>query len=93
MADNGDLDYIRLPSFFKHFSEARSMEELRLPPEWVRIHGGDLSFQCKLRDNRIVHGDFLTFMLVDVGKFQVERYNPGTRCPPHSDIESEFMVN
>ncbi|KAL1560096.1 B3 domain-containing protein REM1-like [Salvia divinorum] len=39
------------------------------------------------RDNRIAHGDNLTFTLVDVGTFQVKRYSMGTGCPPRTDIE------
>ncbi|KAL1553427.1 B3 domain-containing protein-like protein [Salvia divinorum] len=47
-SDDGALTYHRLPSFVKVFSAVRNMDELRLPPEWVALHGGDLPFQCKL---------------------------------------------
>ncbi|XP_042041109.1 uncharacterized protein LOC121786536 [Salvia splendens] len=34
-----------------------------------------------IRSNGIVHGDYLTFTLVDVGTFNVKRYDMGTHCP------------
>ncbi|XP_047956640.1 uncharacterized protein LOC125202305 [Salvia hispanica] len=48
MADNADREYLRLPSFCKRFSELHSMDELRLPPEFVAQHGAELPFDCRL---------------------------------------------
>ncbi|KAG6411511.1 hypothetical protein SASPL_129594 [Salvia splendens] len=48
MANNDERDYLRLPSFFKRFSEDTSMDELRLPPEFVAVHGQELPFDCRL---------------------------------------------
>ncbi|KAL1568936.1 B3 domain-containing protein REM1-like [Salvia divinorum] len=118
MAADGedDVDYLRLPSFVKVFSEARNMDELRLPPEFIGRYGEELPFDCRLvmpngvtwtvrllkiasgahfqvgwaefrRDNRLHHGDFLIFTLVDVGTFRVKRYNMSSGCAPRSDLE------
>ncbi|XP_047940711.1 B3 domain-containing protein REM20-like [Salvia hispanica] len=117
MANNGDLDYFRLPTFFKTFSEDNSMDELRIPLEFVANHGVELPFDYRLvmpksrqwrvrllriasgchfhaewADfrivNNIVHNDFLTFTMVDVGVFHVKRYKPNTGCPPLSDLQT-----
>ncbi|XP_042046329.1 uncharacterized protein LOC121792445 [Salvia splendens] len=88
MADNGGLDYFRLPSFFKKFSEDHSMDELRV--RLLRIasrchfHNGWAEFRLY---NRIVHSDVLTFTLVDVGVFHVKRYKPNSGFPPLSDLQ------
>ncbi|KAG6426800.1 hypothetical protein SASPL_111034 [Salvia splendens] len=41
MGDNGAMDYFRLSSFMKKFSEDHSLNELA-------IHGADLPFHCRL---------------------------------------------
>ncbi|XP_047945734.1 B3 domain-containing protein REM20-like [Salvia hispanica] len=48
MGDNGAIDYLRLPSFMKKFSEDTSLNELRLPPEFVALHGANIPFDCRL---------------------------------------------
>ncbi|KAG6392948.1 hypothetical protein SASPL_147177 [Salvia splendens] len=48
MANNGAMEYLRLPSFMKKFSEATSLNELRIPPEFVALHGANLPFDCRL---------------------------------------------
>ncbi|XP_047948930.1 B3 domain-containing protein REM20-like [Salvia hispanica] len=48
MGDIGALAYLRLPSFMKRFSEDHSMDELRVPPEFVATHGDELPFDCRL---------------------------------------------
>ncbi|XP_047961463.1 B3 domain-containing protein REM20-like [Salvia hispanica] len=107
---NGPDDYHRLPTFLKVYRLEKHKEEMRLPPEFVGIHGGDLPFDCRLvwpnrvrhivrilklangfyfctgwpqfvHANGIEHGDYLTFTLVDVGTFNVRRYDMGTHCP------------
>ncbi|XP_047953975.1 B3 domain-containing protein At1g16640-like [Salvia hispanica] len=41
------MDYFNLPSFMKKFNVDTSLNELRIPPEFVSIHGADLSFDCR----------------------------------------------
>ncbi|KAL1545112.1 B3 domain-containing protein REM1-like [Salvia divinorum] len=90
-ANYGALDYHSLPSFMKVFSVTRKMEELRLPPEWVRLHEGDLPFQCRLvmpngmrwtvRNLRISSG----CLSRSVGhNLEIKT---GSGCPPRSDLE------
>ncbi|KAG6395957.1 hypothetical protein SASPL_142091 [Salvia splendens] len=42
------MEFLRMPSFIKTFSEATSMNELRIPPEFVALHGANLPFDCRL---------------------------------------------
>ncbi|KAG6410394.1 hypothetical protein SASPL_128452 [Salvia splendens] len=39
-----------------------------------------------IRDTGVLHGDTLTFTLVDVGMFNVKRFNSETQCPPQGDV-------
>ncbi|XP_042041329.1 putative B3 domain-containing protein REM4 [Salvia splendens] len=48
MANNGAMEYLRLPSIMKKFSETTSLNELRIPPEFVALHGANLPFDCRL---------------------------------------------
>lgn len=43
--------------------------------------------------NAIKLGDVLTFTLVDVGTFNVKRYDTKTGCPPQIDTEGQFLFN
>ncbi|KAG6392829.1 hypothetical protein SASPL_147057 [Salvia splendens] len=45
---NVDPDYQRLHAFMKVFHQERCKDDMRLPPEFVGIHGHDLPFDCKL---------------------------------------------
>ncbi|XP_047938903.1 B3 domain-containing protein REM20-like [Salvia hispanica] len=49
------------------------------------FHAGWADFRIV---NNIVHNDFLTFTMVDVGVFHVKRYKPNTGCPPLSDLQT-----
>ncbi|XP_042013272.1 uncharacterized protein LOC121761703 [Salvia splendens] len=40
-----------------------------------------------VRATGIVHGDHLTFTLVDVGIFNVKRFDIATHCPPQGDVD------
>ncbi|KAG6399969.1 hypothetical protein SASPL_141457 [Salvia splendens] len=113
---NVDPDYQRLPSFIKVFHQERCKDDMRLPPEFVAIHGYDLPFDCRLvwpngvrytvrilklsngfffssgwrefvRATNVIHGDHLTFTLVDVGVFNVKRFDSATHCPPQGDVD------
>ena len=54
------------------------------------FHAGWADFRIV---NNIVHNDFLTFTMVDVGVFHVKRYKPNTGCPPLSDLQSKYVTN
>ncbi|KAG6391012.1 hypothetical protein SASPL_148758 [Salvia splendens] len=113
---NVDPDYQRLPAFMKVFHQERYKDDMRLPPEFVGIHGHDLPFDCRLvwpngiryrvrilklangfffssgwrefvRATGAVHGDHLTFTLVNVGIFNVKRFDSATHCPPQGDVD------
>ncbi|KAG6427782.1 hypothetical protein SASPL_112029 [Salvia splendens] len=113
---NVDPDYQRLPAFMKVFHQERCKDDMRLPPEFVGIHGYDLLFDCRLvwpngiryrvrilklangfffssrrrefvRATGVVHGDHLTFTLVDVRIFNVKRFDSATHCPPQGDVD------
>ncbi|XP_042032416.1 uncharacterized protein LOC121779149 [Salvia splendens] len=40
-----------------------------------------------VRATNVVHGDLLTFTLVDVGIFNVKRFDSATHCPPQGDVD------
>ncbi|KAG6394946.1 hypothetical protein SASPL_145537 [Salvia splendens] len=40
-----------------------------------------------VRATGVVHGDHLTFTLVDVGDLNVKRFDSATHCPPQGDID------
>ncbi|XP_042016158.1 B3 domain-containing protein Os03g0619600-like [Salvia splendens] len=111
-----DPDYPTLPVFLKVFNQHRCKDELQLPPEFVRTHGHELPFDCRLiwpngirymvrilklpngfffttgwkqfvRATSLVHGDHLIFTLVDVGVFNVKRFDMRTNCPPAGDVD------
>ncbi|KAG6406154.1 hypothetical protein SASPL_133753 [Salvia splendens] len=42
------MDYSRLPSFMKKISIEHCLNELRIPPEFVALHGAQLTFDCRL---------------------------------------------
>ncbi|KAG6434543.1 hypothetical protein SASPL_106181 [Salvia splendens] len=88
MADNGGLDYFRLPSFFKKFSEDHSMDELRIPPKFVETHGANLPFDSRLVTTSAGNREYASFgSQVDVGVFHVKRYKPNSGFPPLSDLQ------
>ncbi|XP_042009241.1 B3 domain-containing protein REM8-like [Salvia splendens] len=113
---NVDPDYQRLPAFMKVFHQEHCKDDMRIPPEFVGIHGDELPFDCRLvwsngmrfivrilkiangfylstgwrefvRATGVVHGDHLTFTLVDVGIFNVKRFDSASHCPPQGDVD------
>ncbi|KAG6406339.1 hypothetical protein SASPL_133939 [Salvia splendens] len=42
------MDYLRLPSFMKKISIEHCLNELRIPPEFVALHGAHLPFDYRL---------------------------------------------
>ncbi|KAG6419003.1 hypothetical protein SASPL_121211 [Salvia splendens] len=99
---NVDPDYQRLPSFMKVFHQERCKDDMVSGLVWtngiryrVRILklANGFFFTSGWREfvlaTGVVHGDHLTFTLVDVGDFNVKRFDSATHCQPQGDVDDD----
>ncbi|KAG6389188.1 hypothetical protein SASPL_150647 [Salvia splendens] len=69
---NVDPDYQRLSTFMKVFHQERCKDDMRLPPEFVGIHGHDLLF-----DYRLIWPNGIRY----------RRFDSATHCPLQGDVD------
>ncbi|KAG6416351.1 hypothetical protein SASPL_123779 [Salvia splendens] len=78
---NVDPDYQRLPAFMKVFHQERCKDDM-LANGFFFFSG----WRQFVRATSVVHDDHLTFTLVDIGIFNVKRFDSATHCPPLGDV-------
>ncbi|KAG6399966.1 hypothetical protein SASPL_141454 [Salvia splendens] len=79
---NVDPAYERLPAFMAVFEQGRFHDDM-LGHGFFFASG----WRYFVRATGIVNGDLLTFTLVDVGIFNVKRFDSETHCPPQGDVD------
>ncbi|KAG6387511.1 hypothetical protein SASPL_152703 [Salvia splendens] len=78
-------EYLSLPAFMKGFHRVRCKDDMLDTGFYFSTGWRDF-----VRATGVGHGDHLTFTLVDVGIFNVKRFDRATHCPPQGDVDGNY---